>query len=151
MKKLSSFLAILLMAVCAISFSSCSSDDDGEKNNKPGAESLVGKWKITEKHDWNRTYSSEYTVHGDIFVVFSADGTMKREGDGYISDEMNLSKDDPLKRFSSWSYSPSSVNHDGYIDFNSTSQYGVDFKSATQIELWGFLMYDFYYVLQKVN
>ncbi len=150
MKKICSFAATLLLAVCAVVLSSCSKDNDSGESSKSSI--LAGKWKVTEKHDWNRTYPTTYTVHGDIYITFSSNGTLQREGTGYITGEYSSAQEEPLKGYTTWTYEDSSdKKHDGYLHFNATHEHGVDFTSASKIEIWGHSMYDYYYVLTKVN
>ena len=51
MKKIFSFLTIALIAICAFSFASCSSDDDGDGSKDINVQEVVGTWTCTASTD----------------------------------------------------------------------------------------------------
>lgn len=81
MKKVFSFLAIVMVALCAITFTSCSDDDD----NKSGISTsdVVGTWVTTSFQADNGTWvdlSNPLYSKLKAYASFNSDGTYKGWG-----------------------------------------------------------------------
>lgn len=83
--------ATLLMVVLCAGFTSCSSDDDEEKQSDKTLSLLVGSWEMTET--WENTYSQYNSITGEYETVtetvtyytvltFNSDKTYSRYRDG---------------------------------------------------------------------